>query len=363
MGITHPFVDLIADDPAQSTRVRPSNWNAAHAISGNTGEIFFSNGASDIVSAPNLTFDAGTGAPAFRSSSITTYASRTNTTLTAPAGIQSGDALVIFFSVGGASPVTPTAPAGFTLAAGFPGSHVGGGGFTVNDYLWTKTAASEAGNYTVTHATGSTQGYMMAVSNASATPSPASTLNERNSGDVPAYSPTIATGLTTAVDNCLVAFVSSDFGDTANALTGPTGSTPTFTTRATSGLLYVATGVLASAGATGNKSITNNNTGDGSAYGGYLISFPPSATGTLMTETVDAVAGLFSASVLTPLVGPGGASSLTLDGTPKLTQVASGAGTAALGIANCPASTLSAPYRWLTMKAEDGSTVYVPAWK
>lgn len=39
-----------------------------------------------------------------------------------------------------------------------------------------------------------------------------------------------------------------------------------------------------------------------------------------------------------------------------------GAGTALLG-SNSPASTLSAPFTWLTVISADGSTVYVPAWK
>lgn len=39
-----------------------------------------------------------------------------------------------------------------------------------------------------------------------------------------------------------------------------------------------------------------------------------------------------------------------------------GSGTPTLG-ANCPATTLTAPYKWLKMETDDGSTVYVPAWK
>lgn len=39
-----------------------------------------------------------------------------------------------------------------------------------------------------------------------------------------------------------------------------------------------------------------------------------------------------------------------------------GAGAAALG-ANCPASTVTAPYTWLKAKSSDGSAVYIPAWK
>jgi hypothetical protein len=47
---------------------------------------------------------------------------------------------------------------------------------------------------------------------------------------------------------------------------------------------------------------------------------------------------------------------------PKIKNGSTGAGSAALG-ANCPATTLTAPYSWLKMLAPDGSVVYVPAWK
>jgi len=100
---------------------------------------------------------------------------------------------------------------------------------------------------------------------------------------------------------------------------------------------------------------------DGATSGDNAIDL--GSSGDLVYGTVRWRTGYFGTSVVVPLVGLGGSADLTLDGTPKLTQIASGAGTAALGVANCPASVLSAPYRWLTMKAEDGSTIYVPGWK
>jgi hypothetical protein len=48
----------------------------------------------------------------------------------------------------------------------------------------------------------------------------------------------------------------------------------------------------------------------------------------------------------------------------RLTHVkgSTGAGTPSLG-SNSPATVLTAPYRWLEMTADDGSTVFIPAWK
>jgi hypothetical protein len=57
----------------------------------------------------------------------------------------------------------------------------------------------------------------------------------------------------------------------------------------------------------------------------------------------------------------------TITGTLKaaglqVTANSTGSGSAALG-ANCPAITPSAPYTWIKVTANDGSTVYIPAWK
>lgn len=232
-----------------------------------TSPTFYKDGSPSLVSS---------GSVAYRSSNATTYATRTNTTLTAPAGIQNGDLLVIIFDIGGASPPTPTPPSGFSTLPSFSSPlSMTVGGFNVKMYAWYKFASSESGNYTVTHSSASSQGYIVALSGANST-TPFSPNPTTNTGT---GSTTTATGLTTPYDNSLVMFVSSDWGDNANNLTGPSGSTPTFTKRmgatTQSGILYVADGVLGTAGATGDKTITNNSNGSG-AWGGVLISVQPS---------------------------------------------------------------------------------------
>ncbi len=47
---------------------------------------------------------------------------------------------------------------------------------------------------------------------------------------------------------------------------------------------------------------------------------------------------------------------------PKFSDNATGGGVALVG-ANCPATNVTAPYVWITVKSSDGSTVYVPGWK
>jgi len=46
----------------------------------------------------------------------------------------------------------------------------------------------------------------------------------------------------------------------------------------------------------------------------------------------------------------------------KISENTTGSGSALLG-ANCPATTLTAPYTWIETVALDGSAVYLPAWK
>lgn len=259
---TQPFIDLNGTATINMT----SGTVAANSF---TSPSYYIDGSLSLVAA---------GSVSYRSSSATTYATRTNTTLTAPSGIQDGDLLVIIFDIGGAPPPTPTPPAGFSALPSFSSPiPMITGGFTVNMYAWYKFASSESGNYTITHSSTDSQGYLVAISGADPT-TPFSPNPTTNTG---AGSTTTATGLTTPRDNSLIMFVSSDWGDTANNLTGPTGSTPTFTKRMgstlQSGILYVSDGVLGTAGATGNKSITNNSAG-GNPWSGALISIQPPLT-------------------------------------------------------------------------------------
>ncbi len=93
-----------------------------------------------------------------------------------------------------------------------------------------------------------------------------------------------ATGLTTSRDGSSVIFVEQDWGDTTNDLNPPTGTTPTFTERITGAIaiMYVADGVLATAGPTGDKAITNNNVGN-VPWQAALVALQASTTATAKT--------------------------------------------------------------------------------
>lgn len=210
----------------------------------------------------------GAGSASYRHHTATTYASRTNTTLTAPTGIQDDDMLVIFFltHIGSSTAPTPTPSAGFTAIANFPivYSSAGSGG-EVRIEAWYKKADGESGDYTVTHATCSSQGFIVAVQGANPDAAPIATVNE----SAGASNPT-ALSLTTTVDNTFVMFGAGTW-DIIGSVAPPSGSTPTFTERQDGGIMYVADGVLAAAGATGDKSIALSQ----AFWGAALIGVAP----------------------------------------------------------------------------------------
>ena len=203
----------------------------------------------------------------YRSHTSVNYGGRTNTTLTAPAGIVDGDTLVLICAVGASSGgVTATPPAGFTLAAGFP-SLMTHEGFTVRTYVWGKVAASEAGSYTVTHAAASSTAYLGAVIDGALTAplTPAPTLDVRLPGDPESSIQSVAPGLTTTAPTSHVLYWTQCWDTYPGTRIPPPGMTPLFTERyeSTSSILYVADGVVPAAGATGDKMHRNANiTGD-----------------------------------------------------------------------------------------------------
>jgi len=190
------------------------------------------------------------------------YSLRTNTTLVAPAGIENDNILLLFFVIAAqTSAPTPTPPSGFTVLTGFPNDISDGLGFNVDYYAWRKIASGESGDYTITHTSATTDAFMYVLAGADTTTpiNPNPTLNEGTTGTT-----TTALGLTTAIDNSLVIFATHNWDEYNDTASPPTGTTPTFTERLNStGILYLADGLLATAGATGNKSHENQNTSQG----------------------------------------------------------------------------------------------------
>lgn len=215
---------------------------------------------------------------AYEAISNTTYASRTNTTIAA-AGlgtIADNDLLLLLF-LGGATTEAPdpTPPTGFTICPGAWPTEATGGSFNVEYRAYYKYASGESGNYTVTHASASSQGAILRFSGAKLSSAFNPTPTTRVAAD-PAETDSTAPGLTTAADGTMIVWNGHSWGDTTTNLTPPTGTTPTFTERLDTLLMYVATGVLTTAGATGDKTMANNSSGN-SPWVASLIAIEPAA--------------------------------------------------------------------------------------
>ena len=200
-------------------------------------------------------------AAAVRAVTSIALGSRTNTTLTAPAGLANDDILLAVMCVGDGNDQTVpavTPPAGFTQLTGFPITISQTDPYATGLRAFWKLAASESGSYTFTHGAADSEGMMYAISGADSTPiNPnASTNSENVAADT--NNPT-GLSVTTPSDGCLIVYAFHCW-NVAGPSTPPTGTTPTFTERydpGSGGILYVADGVLATAGATGNKSLTS----------------------------------------------------------------------------------------------------------
>lgn len=238
-------------------------------------------------------------AAALRSSTTVAVATRTNTTFTAPAGIQDGDLLLIFLQVGAAAAVTPTPPTGFSTATGFPIEMSKADPWTSRGYCFYKIASAESGNYTCSHTSASSDGVMEAWSGADTT-TPLSPNPTTNTGT---GSTSTALGLTTPRDSSGVIFYSIAWDGQGGA--APTGTTPTFTERFDSGATgtsYAADGVLATAGATGNKSNGNNNT-PGQPWAAALVCVQAAASGPANFNATGALAAQAAAVAGSAVVG------------------------------------------------------------
>ena len=204
----------------------------------------------------------------FRSASSTTYASRTNTVITAPPSIVNGDILIvdIIVAVSG-TPTIPTAPAGFTQIA--TSTIPGASGFNANKSVWWKRAASESGSYTFTHATYSSQAVMKVYGGCLSSGTPVGA-NSQASGT---GTTTTATGITTGAPYSWLLFESNNW-TAQTPLAPPTGFIEEFI-----GLLYSAEAIANTAGSTGNVVLSPNQNNTGTdAWSVHLVELFNSTT-------------------------------------------------------------------------------------
>lgn len=212
---------------------------------------------------------------------------RTNTTLTAPAGLANGDILVAgFVAVASSSPaITP--PAGFTEVTGSPATFSKPGEVEFKTHVYWKLAAGESGSYLFTHASAGTEAVLIAIQSADATPINPNPVIAVGDGTDGLGNILTVGGLTTANNNSLVLFFGTAW-DAAGPSAPPSGTTPTFTEMYDpGGVFYVATGVLATAGATGGKSISTPN-GTSQPWSAILVAIENDTAGAAVTGTLEA---------------------------------------------------------------------------
>jgi hypothetical protein len=237
-------------------------------------------------------------APAYRAIATLAYGARTNATGSKPTGTVEGDRMYAWFGIGASTAITPTAPTGWELVSGTWPTMVEVGGFKVRAWCYTKPAgASEPSTYTWTHTSASSFLDIVTVTNGTGV----TTVVTQNLKNFPEGGTTSTyTGITTKQNESLILLFHHDWGDKAVELTPPTGTTPTFTRRFTGALAFVASGTLTTAGATGNKTMTNNSTGSDPWVAIMIAVEPPSEGGKAwkleLADTVTATDALVKGS-------------------------------------------------------------------
>lgn len=201
----------------------------------------------------------------------TTYASRTNTVLTPPAGLVDNDELILYFLIAGATLATvPTVtfPSGFAIIGGpvsISQNNDAAQG-TVRSWVLRKRASSESGSYTITHAAANADGVLVRVtSGANAVPS-VSTNSAIGNGNITFNSVT-----TTGANACLLAFCHN--WQLWGAGDPPAGTTPTFTERQDSAtsLIHFSEGTWTGSGASGAKTKDSDNTAATDGWASMLV--------------------------------------------------------------------------------------------
>lgn len=232
-----------------------------------------------------------------RNVTTTAFANRENTDITKPTGTASGDVLVaLFFNGNTGTAQAISAPDGSWTEATSPGSYTDGANWQgVWHIFWKVAGGSEPDTYTFWHYYTNTEVILYALTGANTTTPIAPTATFYQGTGTTATSPSI----TTTVDNSLIIDWTMAWWD-GSSPTAPTGTTPTFTPRFT-GTAYVADGVLATHGATGDKSTGFPNNGTHETIG-ILVAVEAATTGvTIIVPAIDvAVAGL------TPTIASGG---------------------------------------------------------
>lgn len=224
---------------------------------------------------------------AYRSQASLTNASRTTTTVNMPAGVQTGDVVLVFCATGNSSEVAITPPASLSSNPVANRSYSDTSPpWTVNMriYRYTVVGSGDPASFAFTHSSASSEALAIAFSGVNTT-TPIDATPTTNSGEATTAT---ALGLTTVTDAAwLVVWRGSWDG---NAITPPTG----WTERLDQPVTWVAHREQTTAGATGDFSIPSGNSG-AYPYGTILIPLRPAGSGGTQYAASGAVASTSTA--------------------------------------------------------------------
>jgi hypothetical protein len=245
---------------------------------------------------------------AFRAATTLASGTRTNSTVTAPAGSQAGDVIVVSLECGGSTLVTPTAPGGWTLIESL--SYSAPDPWAVSLQVFYHIFSAGETSWTFTHASRTTQAYTMGFSGVdNTTPLDVAAAkafqNQGVGGSATATAPALT--IATAGARGILARGSWD----GNAITPPSG----WTERLDAPVLWVGERDYASTGTTGTVAVPAGNGGNDSPWGVIHGALRPSGGGGATVRTASGGVTLSGTAPRTILFTRTASGGVTLSGT------------------------------------------------
>jgi hypothetical protein len=204
--------------------------------------------------------------------SALTYATRTNSTITAPASIANGDLLVAVLHIGNASltPLTVTPPTGFSAIPNDPTSSSAPDPYSIAMHVYLKAASGESGNYTFTHASAETEAIMYRLTGHDVTTqldvTPVETAITSN-GQITTYP-----AITPVTDGAFLIYAESNWDAPGTGTIA--GTNPTIASRRVGTITWVGDGTQTTAGAIASRTRANGNN-VGSPWASVVVAIRP----------------------------------------------------------------------------------------
>jgi hypothetical protein len=201
------------------------------------------------------------------------YGTRTNSTLTAPASIANGDLLVNVMHAGNASltALAITPPAGWSAIPNDPSTKNAPDPYSIAMHVFYKVASGESGNYTFTHSSGETEGFIYRLTGADTT-TPLDVTPTQNNG---VGGTTVYPAITPVTDGAFLIYAESDWDAPGS---GTISGTPTITARRAGTISWIGDGTQTTAAAIGTRNRVNGNVLVGNPWVSTVVAFRASGT-------------------------------------------------------------------------------------